>query len=220
MSNVASAVIPGIRITATWRLASTWIAAAIVAVPLGVLLHELGHFVAYLAFGFDGVALHYSSATHAIERTFWQQVYRGNVAAAASMIPLWKAGIATAAGILVSCALTFVCCLWARKSPQPLAIALGIFAPFRFLSGISTIPALLSGRPIRVGSDEAHLAALTGIPLIVLIFAGLLFVVLAWILLIRSIPKDHRLISLGSLVAGLAIGVFLYFSVIGALLLP
>lgn len=220
MSNVASAIIPDIRVTSTWRLVLTWIGAAIVAVPLGVLLHELGHFLAYLAFGFEGVALHYTSATHALERTFWQQVYRGDVAAAASMIPLWKVGIATAAGIFVTCVVTFVCCVWARKSHHPLAIALGIFAPVRFVAGVSTIPALLSGRSVRAGSDEAHLAALTGIPLIVLIFAGLVFLALAWIWLIRSIPKDHRFVSLGSLVAGLILGVVLYFSVIGRLLLP
>jgi hypothetical protein len=60
----------------------------------------------------------------------------------------------------------------------------------------------------------------TGIPLIVLVFAGLLFLVLAWIWLGRSIPKDHRWVSLAGLVSGLALGIFLYFRVTGPWLLP
>ena len=221
MSNVESAIITDIRITSTWRLALTWIGASIIAVPLGVLLHELGHFLAYLAFGFQGVALHYNAATHSLEKTLWQQIYRGNLAGAASIIPLWKVGVATAAGILVTCVITFVCCLLAaRKNPHPLVIALGIFAPFRFLAGIATLRVWLSGQSLRAGTDEAHLAALTGIPLVLLIFAGLLFLALAWIWLVRSIPKDHRAVSLGSLVVGLALGIVLYFWCIGGWLLP
>ena len=220
MSKVASAIIPGVRVTSTWRLASTWIGASVIAVPLGVLLHELGHLLAYLALGFQGVVLHYSSATYALEKTLWQQIYRGDLAAAASMIPLWKLGVATASGILVTCVVTVVCCVFARKDPHPLVVALGIFAPLRFLSGISTIPVSLSGRPVRAGTDEAHLAALTGIPLIVLVFAGLLILVLAWIWMVRVIPKDHRWVSLVGLASGLTLGVFFYFRVIGPLLLP
>ena len=221
MSNVESAIIPGIRITSTWRLALAWIGASVIAVPLGVLLHELGHVVVYLAFGFPDVVLHYNSATYSAERTFWQLISRGNVAAAASTLPLWKVGLATAAGLLVTCAVAFVCCLFAaRKNPQPLVIALGVFAPVRFLAGITVLTAWLSGKPVRAGTDEAHLAALTGVPIILLIFAGLLFLVLVWIWMVRSIPQDHRWVSLGALVPGLALGIVLYFWVIGPWLLP
>lgn len=219
MSSVAT-ISHSLPTTSTWRLAATWIGASVIAVPLGVLLHELGHFLAYWAFGFQGVALHYSSATHSVERTFWQLVYRGNIDAAASLLPPWKVGLATAAGILFTCAVTFACVFAARKSPHPLVIALGVFAPVRFLSGLPTIPVVLSGKPVRAGTDEAHLAALTGIPVLLLIVAGLLILLLAWIWLIRRIPKDHRWLSLGSLVAGLAIGIFVYFSLIGPRLLP
>jgi hypothetical protein len=220
MSNVESAIIPGIRITSTWRLAASWIGASAIAVPIGVLLHELGHLLVYIVFGFQGVALHYNSATYAVEKAFWQQVYRGNVAAAASMTPLWKVGVATIAGLLVTCVVTLVCCAVAKKSAHPFVIALGIFASARFLSGISTIPAALSGRFIRSGTDEAHLAVLTGIPILLLIFAGLLFLVLAWIWLFRSIPKDQRWVSLGSLISGLVLGIVIYFWGIGIWLLP
>jgi hypothetical protein len=220
MSSVA-AINHSVRITSTWRLAATWIGAAVVAVPLGVLLHELGHFLAYWAFGFQGVALHYSSATHSVERTFWQLVYTGRVGAAAALLPLWKVGLATTAGIVFTYVVTIACCIFAaRKSPHPLVIALGVFAPVRFLSGLPTIAAALAGRPIRASTDEAHLAALTGIPVLLLNFTGLLVLVLAWIWLVRRIPKDHRWISFGSLVVGLALGIFVYFWLLGPRLLP
>ena len=210
MSNVASAIIPSVRITSTWRVVATWIGASVIAVPLGILLHELGHLLVYLAFGFQGVALHYSSATYSIEKVFWQQVYRGNVVAAASLTPLWKVGVATVAGLLVTYLVTLVCCVVARKSPHPFVIALGVFAPVRFLSGLA----------VRRGTDEAHLAVITGIPVLLLTFVGLLFLVLAWIWLVRSIPKEQRLVSLGGLLPGLALGIVIYFWGLGPWLLP
>jgi hypothetical protein len=217
MSNVESAIIPSVRITSKSRVAATWIGSSVIAVPLGVLLHELGHLLVYLAFGFQGIALHFSSATYSVERIFWQQLYRGNLAVAASITPLWKVGVATVAGLLVTYLVTLVCCLVATRHPHPFVIALGVFAPLRILSGI---PVALSGQPLRSGTDEAHLAVLTGIPVVLLIFAGLLFLVLAWIWLFRSIPKDERGVSLGSLISGLALGVVLYFWGIGVWLLP
>ena len=170
---------------------------------------------------FQGVALHYASATHSVERTFWQLVYTGKVGAAASLLPLWKVGLATTAGIVFTYLVTIDCCIFAaRKSPHPLVIALGVFAPVRFLSGLPTMFAALSGKRISAGTDEAHLAALTGIPVLLLNFMGLLVLVFAWIWLVRRIPKDHRWVSFGSLIAGLALGMFLYFGVIGPRLLP
>ena len=220
-SSVESAVIHDIRITSTWRLAATWIGAAVIAVPLAVLLHELGHFLTYLAFGFQGVALHFSSSTHTVERMFWYLVFHGDRAGAAALLPLWKAGLGTVAGILMTYLVTIGCCVFAaRKSPHPLVIALGIFSPVRFLSGLQIIPVVFSGKPVMASTDEAHLAALTGIPVLVLIFAGLLVLVLAWIWLLRRIPKDHWWISLASLVFGLVLGIFVYFSLVGPRLLP
>ena len=221
MSTAEIASSPSVRITSTWRLAATWIGAAVVAVPLGVLLHELGHFLAYRAFGFQGVALHYSSSTHAVEKTFWQLVYSGNVERAASMLPLWRVGLATTAGIVFTLLVTFACLAYATwKSPHPLAIALGLFAPVRFLSGLPTIVAALSGKAVRATTDEAHLAALSGIPLVLLNVLGLGVLVFAWIWLLRRVPKDHRSVSLVSLISGLALGIFLYFWVLGPRLLP
>lgn len=221
MSNAQSAVISALQIAPSWRQALRWIGASAMAVPLAVLLHELGHLLAYLIFGFQGAALHYSSSTYSLEKVFWQQVYRGNLPAAASMIPLWKVGLATAFGVVITCSVTLVCLyIAARKSPHPLVVALGIFSPVRFVSGGPAILGWLTGKPVRSGADEAHLATLTGVPKVLLIAAGLLFLCFAWVWLVRSIPKQRRWISLGGLVLGLAAGGILYFRLVGPWLLP
>ena len=125
----------------TWSPDAVWVLLQKVwwfLVVLGVLVafHEFGHFLFYRAFGFQGAVLHYSSTNYSLEKTVWQLINRGNLAAAASMIPLWKVGIATAAGILVTYVVALGCLLFAaRKSPHPLVVALGVFAPVRFLAG-------------------------------------------------------------------------------------
>ena len=220
MSSVDTAITQTVRINSTWRLVATWIGASVIAVPLGVLLHELGHFLVYWAFGFQGAALHYSSSSHTLERTFWQLVDSGRVSSAASLLPLWKVGIGTVGGLLATYLVTAACCiLAARKSPHPLVIALGVFAPVRFLSGLPAIPVVLAGGRV-TGTDEAHLAALTGIPVLLPVLTGLMVLLFAWIWMVRRIPKDHRWLSLGSLLSGLALGIFVYFFLLGPRLLP
>ena len=221
MSTIESTMVNTDRETSPSLLALTWIGASVLAVPFGVLLHEFGHYLVYRAFGFQGAALHYSSSTYSLEKTVWQLIHRGDLAAAAATIPLWKVGTATAAGLIATCVAALACYFFAaKKNPNPFVVALGVFAPVRFLSGIATIPVLLAGKSVRAGTDEAHLAAVTGIPLIVLISAGLLFLALIWFLMFRSLPRDHRWISLGGLVSGLALGFVVYFLIIGPRLLP
>jgi hypothetical protein len=101
-----------------------------------------------------------------------------------------------------------------------LVVALGIFSPVRIISGIPAMLVWFLGKPVRSGTDEAHLAVLSGIPVVFLVGAGLLFLLVTWTWLVRSIPKNQRLISLGSLVVGIAAGSYLYFWLIGAWLLP
>lgn len=221
MSDVQSAVIPTPPMASFWQLALKWIGASAIAVPLAVLLHELGHFFGFLTFGFQGVALHYDSATYALESAFWQQIYRGNLAAAASLMPPWKVGLTTAAGIIVTCAVALLCCFIAfKKTPHPLVVALGIFSPIRIISGVPAMLGWFLGKPLRSGTDEAHLALLTGIPVVFFVLAGLLFLLVTWTLLVRSIPGNERLVSLGSLVLGTVLGAFIYFWWLGPWLLP
>ena len=201
--------------------ALTWAGASALAVPAAVLLHELGHFVAHLIFGFSGTTLHYSSTTYELERAFWQQVYRGDFQAAAGLLPLWKVAASTAAGLLLTYAVVVACCyVVSRHRPLPFVFALGLVSPLRFVSGVPSLVALISGRALRPGTDEANLALLTGVPSTLLIVLGLAVLCGGWFWLIRGVPRERRAAKLGGLFVGIALGMVVYFKFAGPWLLP
>jgi hypothetical protein len=78
----------------------------------------------------------------------------------------------------------------------------------------------LAGWPLRSGADEVHLAALTGIPLALLLAAGLLTLVGGGLWLARTIPRRTRGAALAGLAVGLAAGLVLYLGLLGPWLLP
>lgn len=200
--------------------ALTWAGASALAVPAAVLLHEIGHFVAHLIFGFGGSTLHYSSTTYELERTFWQQVYRGDFQAAAGVLPIWKVAASTAAGLLLTYAVVVACCYVVRQRPWPFVFALGLVSPLRFVSGVPMLVALVSGRTLRPGTDEANLALLTGVPSALLIVLGLAVLCGGWFWLIRSVPREQRVAKYAGLLVGIALGMVVYFKFAGPWLLP
>lgn len=199
----------------------TWAGASALAVPVAVLLHEFGHFAAHLIFGFNGSTLHYSSTTYELERPFWQQVFRGDFQAASGILPLWKVATATAAGLLLTYAVVVACCyVVSHYRAQPFVVGLGLVSPLRFVSGVPSLIALVSGRTLRPGTDEANLALLTGIPSTLLIVLGLAVLGGGWFRLIRSLPREHRVANIGGLLIGIALGMVVYFKFAGPWLLP
>jgi hypothetical protein len=221
MATVASQVIDTRPPLALFQRALVWAGAAVVAMPTAVLLHELGHRLAQLYFGFAGSTLHYSSTTYARERVFWELVYRGDLQSAAGVAPVWQVATTTAAGLLVTYLVVFACCfVAARYRPHPLVVALGVVSALRFLSGVPTLQNWFSGKPIRPGTDEVNLALLTGLPEVVLAEVGLFLLAAAWFWLVRSIPRGQRALAAGGLAAGTVAGFMLYFRLVGPLLLP
>lgn len=204
--------------------ALTWAGASALAVPAAVLLHELGHFAAHQIFGFQGSALHYSSTTFQLERPFWQQVYRGDFQAAAGMLPLWQVAASTAAGLLLTYAVVAACCyfVWRYQShaSQPFVVGLGLVSPLRFVSGLPALVALVQGRALRSGTDEANLALLTGVPSVLLVLLGLLVLAGGWFWLIKTLPREQRVAKVSGLIVGIALGMVAYFKFVGPWLLP
>ncbi len=66
------------------------VAGGVIAAPVAVLSHELGHFLTYWALGLPGATLHYSSASCSDSSTFHRFVLSGDIAAEAELAPLWK----------------------------------------------------------------------------------------------------------------------------------
>ena len=201
------------------RTAATWAAWGALSFPLAVLLHELGHYLLYIAYDFRDPVLHYGSAGYANSEAFWRHLRAGDVAAAAAIVPPWQAGVATAAGLVSTYLTVAACVLLARRRPHPLIVGLGFVAPLRFLPSVIELVLALLGRNPRTGSDEEHVAAAWGIPEMPLHLLGVACLVAGWYLLFRAVPRSRRRRVL-PLIAGIIVGGVLYINLVGPWLLP
>ena len=115
----------------TGRTALRWFAGALVAAPLGIVPHELGHYLVLLAVGVPDLTLHFVGVTGDLEE-FWEAVVREDYASAAAIAPLWGVAMGEAAGPLVTYALVLTCCygcaIW---RPHPALVAVAYFAQAR-----------------------------------------------------------------------------------------
>ena len=131
---------------------------AAVSAPLSILVHEVGHFVCYVFFGFPSPRLHYGSAGWDGLRDFNAHLEAGEVAAAQELASLSLNGWAAAAGPAVTY----------------LMIGLGLWMLYRFESLVGA--ALTVGASARVivllpvllgrseGTDEARVSLALSIP--------------------------------------------------------
>lgn len=190
-----------------WLRAAAWFASALIAAPLTILTHELGHFLAGLAFGHPGVVIHYGSVSSD---------------AAKAGFPPWQLAIVAAAGPLVTCATVILCCyLVARYRPHPLVAAVGLFAPLKFSVGLVFIYYWLSGvRNSSPNFDEFNVAKHVGISPFIPILIGVAVLVGGWFCIVRSIPRGHRISDLAASIVGATIGLAVYATIIGPRLLP
>ena len=197
----------GSRVKAWCRRAAEWFGSAVVAAPLTILTHELGHFLAGLAFNHPRVVLHYMAVSSD---------------AAEAGYPRWQLAVVAAAGPLVTVATVLLCCyLAARYRPHPLIVAVGLFAPLKFSVGLVFIYYWLSGvRNSSPNFDEFNVAKHAGIPPLLPILIGVAVLVGGWFWLVRSIPKGERLLAVTSTIVGAVVGLALYGGLIGPRLLP
>ena len=197
----------GSHVKAWWRRATEWFASAIVAAPLTILTHELGHFLAGLAFNHPRVVLHYGSVTSD---------------AAKAGCPPWQLAIVAAAGPLVTFATVLLCCyLAARYRPHPLIVAVGLFAPLKFSVGLVFIYYWLSGvRNSAPNFDEFNVAKQLGISPLIPIIIAVAVLVGGWFWLVRSISKGQRTLALATSIVGAVVGLALYGGLVGPRLLP
>lgn len=204
-NSVASSARPVSRI----RRFLAWGGVAALAAPLGIILHELGHFVTAKAFGFPDLVFHYASVTDR---------------AAEVGMPAWQQGVNAVAGPLVTLAIVLGCCVVARlRGPSPLAIAPAFAAGIRtfVVCGGFLIGRVLRPHQVPRGNfDELNAARHLGIPPEVVTGASFLLLVLAWAYLTRRIPRSERWMALGAITMGTVAGIVLYVQWIGPMLLP
>ena len=197
-----------------------WLRAGFAAAPLGILLHELGHYLVYLAMDVPNLALHYETVTWDSQE-FWDAVGREDFAAAAAVAPVWGVALAAAAGPLVTYAMVAACCYGCtRWHPYPVLVAIGYLSPLRILVGLVHGVRVLLGHDPVASYDEVRVAALTGIPVQLLVAFGLLVVVISGAWLARYLPRGRRRVAVVSMLAGAVAGTGLYLGYVGPWMLP
>ena len=174
-------------------------ASAAVAVPLTVLLHELGHFIVARSLGFRDVRLH----------AFATEYTAGNY-------PETHRFYVAVAGLAVTVILTVLAGTLALRSPRPFSLAICLAAPVRGLVWLPILLLVATGRATVEGGDEMRLARLTRLPLEGFIAFSLLlglYALGATVVALRQRPRPERLpISLG-LFVGMATGWMAYAAI-------
>lgn len=212
--------------TRTWLRGDGWlagVAGGAMAFPIAVILHELGHFGAYVAFGFPDPVLRYGSASWSGSGDFKALIRAGDTAAAAALAEPWQVAVGAAAGPLVSYLTVIACVLAVRRfGPGPLSVVLGVglVSPLRWVIAIPILALKLTGERRTSNVDEGSVAMLTGIPESLLLLFGLACLVLGYWFLVKAIPRGQKARVLVPTSAGLVLGGILWTQWLGPLLLP
>ena len=175
------------------------------AVPLSVVLHELGHLAAYRVLGIPGVVLHFS-----------------HVSGAGPDHPGWALATAEGAGPLATLAIVAICAiLAATRGTGPATVALGLVAPFRVVVAAAWLSVhTVWGTGNSANFDELNLSRAMGWPAQPVILLELALVALALWWLTRALPPERRRALLASIILGGGLGVAAYWLALGPLLLP
>ena len=166
------------------------------------------------------LAMHYETVSWD-SRPFWDAVRREDYATAADIAPIWGVALSSAAGPLVSYAIVAGCCYGCvRWRPYAVLVALGYLCPLRLLVGVVHGARVLLGGDPPASYDELRVAALTGIPVQVLVGFGVAVVCISGAWLARYLPCGRRTLAVASMLAGAVFSAVLYFGYIGPWLLP
>ena len=210
-----------------WLRADGWVAAVVggaLAFPVAVLLHELAHFGAYVAFGFPDPVLRHAATGWSGCGEFGRLIRGGDAEAAAALFDPWQVALAVAAGVIATF-LTLIACVVAvrRFGPGPLCLVLGVglVTPLRWLGAIPILVAKLRGRlPSPSNTDEGWLAVLTGIPESLLLLLSLACLLTGYWFLVRAISRGRRVPTLAPTLVGVILGGIAWVQWLGPLLLP
>ena len=184
-----------------------WVLFAAIAGPIGIVIHELGHFLVAHAFGFPDVVLHFGSVSDG---------------AAEAGAPQWQQGLKAGAGPFVTLALLGVCCgATVRFGAQPWIVAPGFAIGIRSaLVGLAYLSARFRGSAGTADLDELNFARALGLSMDAVMAISTALVLVGWIFLASSISPGDRLKSLMAAAAGTAAGVILYVNWLGPWILP
>ena len=201
-------------------VALRWGLGGLIAAPVAILPHEIGHYVALLAIGVPDVTLHHVAVTWDLQ-AFWEAIQREDFDRAATVAPVWAVALADAMGPLVTYCMVAGCCYGcARWRPHPALVAVAFLAQLRIRAGARHVFHAALGIDRPANYDELRVAILTGIPVEVLVLFALTTLLVSGIWLTRFFPRGRRIVAVTSMTAGMAVSLFLYIGVVGPWLLP
>ena len=207
-----------------WLRGGKWLAqvgGGTIAFPIAVLLHELGHFAAYTAFGFPDVVLRFASVGWKGSGKFISLIRAGDVEGATAIAQPWQVAVGAAVGPIVTCLTVIACVLAVRRlGPLSLILGVGLVAPLRWLVAIPLLAQKLRGERRNSNVDEGWIAEVTGIPESLLVVLGLACLLLGYWFLVTAIPRDQRVRTVVPTLVGVALGGPLWVLWLGPLLLP
>jgi hypothetical protein len=197
------------------RLILIWLVAAGLSGPVGIVLHELGHYLAALALGFQDLKLSFASISYRDAERFWQLLAGGDRAAAAAIYPLASAGIVAVAGPAITLALILMSA-WILAVGRPsnwfaaFCAGMALMAGVRALTGVYYIVQVRPNFPgARPFFDEMNVARAFDIPVDWIVWPSLAVVVLAWLLVIPNLAP-HRWTKLALAIVAPVLGILIW----------
>lgn len=205
-------------------LFAIWLLAAALSGPVGIVLHELGHFTVAMSCGFPETRMSFASASYQNSQQFWQALAGGDRKSAAAIYPLHQAGYVAAAGPAVTAMLilagvgTF---FWAKPSN----FMGGFLAGFALMAGVRSVTSIyyiLAVRPYypdaRPFFDEINIARAFEMPVDWIAWPSVLLVLIAWIVVVPKLTPD-RWLKLPAAIIGPIIGILIWAQ-IGPFVMP
>ena len=201
-----------------------WLFAAGISGPVGILLHELGHFTVAAVSGFPDTRLSFASVSYLDNERFWQTLAGGERQAANAIYPLDRAGLVAAAGPAVTALLIIGSALILSTSRPPDWVAaflagLALMAGVRSFTGVYYVlfvrPKYPDARPF---FDEINVARAFEMPVDWIAWVSSGLVVLAWIVVVPKLTPD-RWLKIPAVVAGPILGILLWAK-LGPFILP
>ena len=173
--------------------------------PIGIILHEGGHYIGAKISGYTNYSLHYASFS---------------IGKSPVDIVNYKREIISAGGPLVTIILSLVCCVGAYIYRFKIFfITMGLLTSLRNLSSLIIIITYAFGGKMR-NSDEVKLATFLDIPALIPLTVSFLVFIGVWVFLIRQIDRLNRKKILITIILGEVIGLFLWINIIGPWVLP
>lgn len=197
-----------------------WGLGGLIAAPFAILPHELAHYLALLALGVPGLALHHAAVTWDL-REFWEAIQRADFDAAAAVAPIWGIALSDAMGPMATYGIVAGCCYGcARWRPHPALVAVALLSQLRIRAGARHLAGQALGNDRPANYDELRVAVLTGIPVEALVGLALLTLLVSGVWLARLLPAGRRLAAVAAMAAGMVVSLYLYLGVVGPWLLP